>query len=49
MVELLELIKVSMTIAALTVAVPAAILTDEPLPDIEPLVETIEQKDKGIL
>ena len=45
MSELLELLHVSMTLTALTVAVPAAILTDADIPDIAPLVEIIEEKD----
>ena len=49
MSELLELLHVSMTLTALTVAVPAAILTDADIPDIAPLVQTIEEKDKDTL
>jgi len=49
MAELLELLHVSMTLTALTVAVPAAILTDADIPDIAPLVETIEVKDNKTL
>ena len=49
MAELLELLHVSMTLTALTVAVPTAILTDADIPDIAPLVEIIEEKDKDTL
>ena len=49
MAELLELLHVSMTLTALTVAVPAVILTDADIPDIAPLVKTMEEKDKDTL
>mgnify|MGYP001466917569 FL=1 len=47
MVELLELLEAGLTITAVTIAavtVPFAVVTDAELPDIEPLIEVIENK-----
>ena len=47
MVELLELLKVSITLAALSIAVPAVIITGTDVPDIEPLLDPPQVVDKS--
>ena len=47
MVELLQLIEAGLTVTAVTLAavtIPVAMVTDAELPDIEPLIEVIENK-----
>jgi len=48
MAELLELLHATMTLTAVTLAVPAVILTGTDVPDIAPLLEPYEneQRDK---
>ena len=50
MAELLELLHATMTLTAVTLAVPAVILTGTDVPDIAPLLETPtyenEQRDE---
>jgi len=48
MAELLELLHATMTLTAVTLTVPAVILTGTDVPDIAPLLETYEneQRDK---
>ena len=48
MVELLELVQTGLTVTAvgLSVAVaPISILSGEPVPDLEPLMEQLREKD----
>ena len=47
MVELLELIQAGLMVTAVTlsaVALPVSVVTDADIPDIEPLIEVIEEK-----
>ena len=47
MVELLQLVEVSLVLTAVTitaVSAPVAKITGEPMPDITPLIETVEEK-----
>ena len=49
MAELLELLHATMTLTAVTLSVPAVILTGADVPDIAPLLETTyenEQRDQ---
>tara|TARA_B100000029_G_scaffold59381_1_gene53449 strand:- start:5258 stop:5410 length:153 start_codon:yes stop_codon:yes gene_type:complete len=50
MVELLQLVEVSLVLTAVTitaVSAPVAIITGEPMPDITPLIETtVEEKGR---
>ena len=49
MVELLQLIEAGLTITAVTLAavtLPVAIVTDAELPDIKPLLESVEEQTK---
>ena len=48
MVELLELIQAGLMVTAVTlsaVALPVAVVTDAEMPDLEPLIEQISEKD----
>ncbi len=47
MVELLQLIEAGLTVTAVTLAavtIPVALITDTEMPDIAPLVETLEDE-----
>ena len=47
MVELLQLIEAGLTVTAVTLAavtIPVALVTDVEMPDIAPLVETLEDE-----
>ena len=49
MVELLELLEAGLTITAVTLAavtLPVTLVTDTEMPDLEPLMEHVELKDK---
>ena len=49
MVELLQLIEAGLTITVVTLAavtLPVAIVTDAELPDIKPLLESVEEQTK---
>ena len=49
MVELLQLLEAGLTITAVTLAavtVPVAIVTDVEMPDIKPLIESVEEQTK---
>ena len=49
MVELLELAQAGLTLTAITIAavtLPVAIVTDAELPDIKPLLESVEEQTK---
>ena len=49
MVELLQLVQAGMTITAVTLAavtLPVAVVTDAEMPDIKPLMESVEEKTK---
>ena len=49
MVELLELAQAGLTLTAITIAavtVPVAIVTDVEMPDIKPLIESVEVPTK---
>ena len=46
MVELLELLRIGMTVTAITLAVPAAILTSTEVPEITPLLETTYENEQ---
>ena len=48
MVELLQLVQAGVTIAAVTLAavtLPVAVVTDAQMPDVEPLIEHLSEKD----
>ena len=48
MVELLQLIETGLVVTAVTLAavtVPVAVVTDTPMPDLQPLIEQISEKD----
>ena len=48
MVELLQLVQAGMTITAVTLAavtLPVAVVTDAEMPDLQPLIEQISEKD----
>ena len=49
MVEILQLIEAGLTVTAVTLAavtLPVAIVTDAELPDIKPLIESVEEQTK---
>ncbi len=49
MVELLQLVQTGMTITAVTiaaVALPVSVVTDTELPDLKPLMESVEEQTK---
>ena len=49
MVELLELAQAGLTITAITLAavtLPVAIVTDAEMPDLKPLIESVEEQTK---
>ena len=49
MVELLELAQAGLTLTAITIAavtLPVAVVTDAEMPDIKPLMESVEEKTK---
>ena len=49
MVEILQLIEAGLTVTAVTLAavtLPVAIVTDAELPDIKPLLESVEEQTK---
>ena len=49
MVELLQLVQAGMTITAVTLAavtLPVAIVTDAEMPDLKPLIESVEEQTK---
>ena len=48
MVELLQLIEAGLTVTAVTLAavtLPIAVVTDAEMPDLQPLIEQISEKD----
>ena len=48
MIELLQLVQAGMTITAVTLAavtLPVAVVTDAEMPDLQPLIEQISEKD----
>ena len=49
MVELLQLIEAGLTVTAVTLAavtLPVAIVTDAEMPDLKPLIESVEEQTK---
>ena len=49
MVELLQLVQAGMTITAVTIAavtLPVAIVTEAEMPDLKPLIESVEEQTK---
>ena len=48
MVEVLQLLEAGLVFTAVTLAavtVPVAVVTDTPMPDLQPLIEQISEKD----
>ena len=49
MVELLQLVQAGLAVTAVTLAavtLPVAVVTDAEMPDIKPLMESVEEKTK---
>ena len=49
MVELLELVQAGLTVTAVTIAavtLPVAVITDAEMPDLKPLIESVEEQTK---
>ena len=49
MVEILQLIEAGLTVTAVTLAavtLPVAIVTDAEMPDLKPLIESVEEQTK---